>query len=117
VKLRIRNTTRETLVAEAAEIADTPRARTVGLLKRTSLEPGEGLLITPCEGIHTFGMKFAIDVVFVSGKKKVMKVRPAMPRSRISLCLLAHSVIELPAGTAARTGTVKGDQLQFEKYE
>jgi uncharacterized membrane protein (UPF0127 family) len=117
VKLRIRNVTRDTMLASAAEIADTSRKRRVGLLKRDSLAPGEGLLITPCEGIHTFGMKFPIDVVFIAGDKRVLKVCPAMVRRRIAICLRAHSVLELPAGTAGQTGTAPGDQLQLEKYE
>jgi uncharacterized protein len=116
VKLRIRNVTRGTLVADAADIADTSEKRRTGLLKRQSLEQGEGLLIAPCEGIHSFGMKFAFDALFLGGDRKVLKVRASMPRGRISLCLRAHSVLELPAGTAAETGTVAGDQLEWEKY-
>ncbi len=117
MKLRIRNLTRDRLLATAAEIADTSRKRTVGLLKHDSLPPGEGLLITPCEAIHTFGMKFPIDVVFISRARRVLKVRPALVRRRIAVCLRAHSVLELPAGTAQETGTVAGDQLQLEHYE
>ena len=117
VKLRIRNATRNALLADAADIADTPGKRRTGLLKRTSLERGDGLLITPCEGIHSFGMKFAFDALFLSRDRKVLKVRASMPRGRISLCLPAHSVLELPAGTAAETGTLAGDQLEWEKYE
>lgn len=117
MKLRVRNLTRSTVLATAAEIADTTRKRTVGLLKHDSLPPGEGLLITPCEGIHTFGMKFPIDVVFISRAKRVLKIRPALVRRRIALCLRAHSVLELPAGTARQTGTEPGDQLQLERYD
>ena len=117
MKLRIRNATRGTLLADAAEIADTSEKRRTGLLKRQSLDRGEGLLIAPCEGIHSFGMKFAFDALFLSGDRKVLKVRASMPRGRISLCLRAHSVLELPAGTAAETGTLAGDQLEWEKYQ
>ncbi len=105
------------MLATTADIADTPGARNRGLLPRTSLADGEGLLITPCEGIHSFGMKFDFDAVFISHDKRVVKVRARMPRRRISLCLRAHSVIELPAGTAEATGTRPGDQLEFEKFE
>src|SRR5665811_1535618 len=105
--LKILNRARNTVLATQADIADTSRKRRVGLLKHTSLPPGQGLWIAPCEGIHTFGMKFAIDVLFLDRKKKVLKVRPDMGRRRISLCLLAHSVLELPAGTAAATGLRK----------
>src|SRR5579872_5188627 len=115
-KLRIRNQSRDTIVADRADIADTSAKRRTGLLKHSGLEPGEGLWIAPCEGVHTFGMKFAIDVLFLNKKKKILKVRPNMVQRRMALSLRAHSVLELPAGTIEATGTAKGDQLEFEKY-
>ena len=116
-KLRVTNRTRGTTVADRADIADTSAKRRTGLLKHTGLAPGEGLWITPCEGVHTFGMKFAIDVIFLNKKKKVLKIRPNMVKRRLALSLLAHSVLELPAGRLAETGTVAGDLLEFEKYD
>jgi uncharacterized membrane protein (UPF0127 family) len=116
-KLKVTNTTRGTVVADRADIADTSATRRRGLLKHSGLAPGEGLWITPCEGVHTFGMKFPIDVVFLNRKKKVLKIRPDMGRARIAFGLTAHSVLELPAGRLAETRTAKGDQLEFEKYE
>jgi uncharacterized membrane protein (UPF0127 family) len=113
--LRIRNATRNTVLATAVLVAETSRQRRTGLLRHKSLPPGEGLLIGPCEAVHTFGMKFAIDVLFLDRKHKVLKVRPEMGRGKISVCLRAHSVLELPAGTAAATGTLPGDQLEFER--
>ncbi|HOL73300.1 MAG TPA: DUF192 domain-containing protein [Bryobacteraceae bacterium] len=113
--LRIRNITRGAELACAADVADTSRKRRTGLLKHTSLPAGEGLWIVPCEGVHTFGMKFPIDVLFLDRKRKVLKIRANMPRGRIALCLSAHSVLELPAGTAEATGTQPGDQLEFEE--
>jgi uncharacterized membrane protein (UPF0127 family) len=113
--LRIRNVTRNTVLAVAADVADTSKKRRTGLLKRTSLPAGEGLWIAPCEGIHSFRMKFAIDALFLDRRRKVLKIRHEMGRGRISLCLRAHSVLELPAGTAKATGTVEGDQLEFER--
>jgi uncharacterized membrane protein (UPF0127 family) len=117
LKLRVLNQTRNTVLADRADIADTSATRRTGLLKHKGLAPGEGLWIVPCEGIHSFGMKFAIDVVFLSKKKEVLKVRPNMVRGRIALSIFAHSVLELPVGTIEKTGTVKGDQLELEKYE
>lgn len=102
------------MVAERAEAADTSQKRRTGLLKHTGLAEGEGLWIVPCEGVHTFGMKFAIDVVFLSKKRVVLKVRKDMAKRRLSLCLRAHSVLELPAGMAEKTSTQSGDQLEFE---
>jgi len=116
-KLRVRNQSRNTVLAERADIADTSAKRRTGLLKHTTLEPGEGLWIAPCEAVHTFGMKFPIDVLYLDRKKKVLKVRNGMQRGRMSACLRAHSVLELPSGTASATQTVAGDLLEFEKYE
>ena len=114
-RLKVRNLTRSSVLATEAGIADTSAARCVGLLQHTSLPPGHGLWIVPSEGIHTFGMKFAIDVIFLGRKKKVLKVRHRMGPRRLSLCLWAHSVLELPGGTLEATGTERGDQLEFEQ--
>jgi hypothetical protein len=105
------------VLAEFASIADTSAKRRRGLLKHTGLGPGDGLWIVPCEAVHTFGMKFAIDLVFLSKRRKVRKIRHAVPRRRIAVDLLAHSVLELPAGTIAATRTAVGDQLELEKFE
>ena len=102
-------------MATHADIADTSQKRRTGLLKHTNLAAGEGLWIVPCEAVHTFGMNFPIDVLYLSRQKKVLKIRDNMKKSRMSLCLRAHSVLELPAGRAAETGTVVGDQLEFTK--
>jgi len=116
-KLRVRNQSRNTLLADRADIADTSAKRRTGLLKHTGLEPGEGLWIAPCEAIHTFRMKFPIDVLFLDKKRKVLKIKSDMQPGRMSACLRAHSVLELPSGTAAATQTVAGDQLELEKYD
>jgi len=105
------------VLADRADIADTAPARNRGLLKRTGLSSGEGLWIVPCEGVHTIGMKFPIDVVFLSRKKKVLKIRREMKRWRMAICLRGHSVLELPAGMCESAQTVIGDQLEFEKYD
>jgi hypothetical protein len=86
-------------------------------LKHDRLERGEGLWITPCEGVHTMGMKFPIDVLFLDKKRRVVKIRAAMPSWRLAACLWAHSVLELPSGTAAETKTAAGDQLELEMYD
>jgi len=112
--LLVRNLTKGTLIATNAAAADTSAKRRTGLLKLESLPQGEGLWIVPTEGIHTFGMKFPIDVRFLSRARKGIKMRPNMGRRRISLCVWAHSVLELPAGTIAATSTAVGDQLEFE---
>jgi uncharacterized membrane protein (UPF0127 family) len=112
--VRVKNLTRGTLLADRATAATTSRERRTGLLRHESLAEGEGLWIAPCEAIHTFGMKFPIDVVFLDRAKRVVKIREAVPAGRIAVCLRAHSVLELPAGAVRRTGTAVGDQLAFE---
>src|SRR5579864_6754304 len=114
-KLRIKNS-KGRLLADRADIADTVAKRNTGLLKHTRLEPGEGLLI-PTQAVHTFRMKFPIDVLFLSRDRRVLKIRARMERGKIAMKLTAHSVLELPAGTAAATGTEVGDRLEFEKYD
>jgi len=102
-------------LADAAEIADTSAKRRTGLLKHTGLPNGAGLWIVPCESVHSFFMKFTIDVLYLDRKRRVKKIRPEMVPWRISGCLTAHSVLELPAGTIARTGTQAGDQLEIQE--
>lgn len=107
--------TRGTILAEKAEAADTSQKRRTGLLKHESLPEGEGLWIVPCEGVHTFAMKFTIDVIFLSKKRVVLKTRKNMVKRRIAFCLPAHSVLELPEGMIDKTQTQPGDQLEFDK--
>lgn len=83
------------------------------MLGRDCLPDGHALLIIPCESVHTFGMKFPIDVVYLDRKNRVRKVRPAMQPWRISMCLLAHSVVEFPAGVIKKTKTQRGDLLDM----
>jgi uncharacterized protein len=112
-KLQIQNLTRGTEIASCVEVADTPSTRNKGLLGRTELRPGGGLWIVPCGSIHTFFMKFSIDLVYINRRKKVKKVRSSIGPWRISACLFAHSILELPAGTIHSTQTQQGDQLEF----
>ena len=111
----MRNQTRNTVLGEAVEVADTSEKRRVGLLKHARLDPGSGLWIVPCESVHTFFMKFPIDLVYLDKQRKVRKVRHSVPAWRLSACLTAHSILELPAGTAEKSGTLPGDELSFEK--
>jgi uncharacterized membrane protein (UPF0127 family) len=113
--LRVTNATRGIVLGETVDVADTSAKRRTGLLNHTSLEPGQGLWIVPCEGVHTWFMKFAIDVVFLNKKRQVVKMRKSMGRWRLAMSLRAHSVLELPAGTLEHTGTQKGDQLVLER--
>lgn len=113
-KIRVLNRSKGTVVAEAADVADTSEKRRRGLLKHTHLGPGEGLWIAPCEAVHSFGMKFAIDLMYLDKKRKVKKVRHNMVPGRLSACLTAHSILELPVGVVTASRTEPGDQLEFE---
>jgi uncharacterized membrane protein (UPF0127 family) len=110
----VRNQTRNAVLGDAVDVADTSAKRRVGLLKHEGLAPGDGLWIVPCESVHTFFMKFPIDLVYLDRKRKVRKVRNAVPAWRLSACLSAHSILELPAGTVEKTGTRPGDELLIE---
>jgi uncharacterized membrane protein (UPF0127 family) len=107
LKLRVRNLTQNTSLADRADIADTSATRKRGLLKHTGLAEGEGLWIVPCEGVHSF----------LNKKRQVTKLRPNMVKNRISLSLRAHSTLELPVGMIAKSRTAVGDQLELEKYD
>ena len=111
----MRNQTRNAVLGDAVDVADTSAKRRVGLLQHERLEPGNGLWIVPCESVHTFFMKFPIDLVYLDKQKKVRKVRHRVPAWRLSVCLSAHSILELPAGTLKQTGTQVGDELAIEK--
>jgi uncharacterized membrane protein (UPF0127 family) len=103
------------VLAQGAEVADSSAKRRTGLLKHSRLEPGDGLWIVPCESVHTFFMKFPIDLVYLDKARKVRKIRKAVPAWRLSACLSAHSILELPAGTIEETKTAVGDELEIEK--
>ena len=117
MKVIIRNQTRGTVLGDAVDLADTSEKRRTGLLKHERLERGQGLWIVPCESVHTFFMKFPIDLVYVDKRHKVRKVRHSVAPWRMSACLSAHSVIELPAGAAEQSGTQAGDELAIEQRE
>ncbi len=116
-KLRVLNQDKQSQLADRADIADTSKTRRTGLLKHSGLNQGEGLWIVPCESVHTFAMNFPIDVIFISRKRKVVKLRPNMVKSRIAFSFRAHSVLELPVGMIEKTGTKPGDQLELVRYE
>ena len=83
-------------------------ARMRGLLGRKSLEPGQGMLITKTSSIHTAFMAFPIDAVFLDKELRVRAVVPEIPPFRASWKRGSRSVLELPAGEAARVGTGRG---------
>jgi uncharacterized protein len=111
--LALTNTRNNQVVARTLLTAFDSASRRKGLLGRDSLPDGSALIIAPCQAIHTFSMRFAIDVMFVSKDGLVLKVRQAVPPRRIAVALRAFAVVELPAGAIERSGTRPGDQLQI----
>jgi len=115
--VKIVNLTRKTDIAKRAEVAGSGAKRSKGLLGRKGLGPGEGMWIIPCEAVHTFFMQFPIDLIYLDRKLRVKKTRMSVPAWRLSACLSAHSVVELPAGTINESRTEKGDLLEFAPPE
>lgn len=109
------NLTRKTLLADQAERADTFLTRFRGLMGVTSFPMGRGLHIEPCTSIHTFFMRLPIDALFLDSTLCVVDVCHALAPWRMSRVYFgARSVLELPAGTAAASGTLPGDHLEFQ---
>ena len=91
--------------------------RLFGLLLASSVEPGEGLLIRPSSGVHTFGMRFAIDVVALDKSSRVSGLWPRVRPWRVrALSLRTRSVLELAAGQIEATGLCLGDQLSLKGW-
>ena len=88
----------------------------VGLLGTTGLEPESGLLIFPTQAVHTFGMKYSIDILFLDRQKRVVGLRPEVRPNRLTpIYWRAECVLELPAGTAKRSQTTVGDVLNWQE--
>jgi uncharacterized membrane protein (UPF0127 family) len=114
----IYNATRDSCLGEQIGVADSSLLRMRGLLGKESLAPGCGLFIVPSQAIHTIGMAFPIDVVFVDKKYNVVGMREAVRPYRMTrVYWKALGVVELPAGTIQSTRTKVGDQLKVEFRE
>jgi uncharacterized membrane protein (UPF0127 family) len=92
-------------------VADRFWTRALGLLVGAPLDPAEGLLISPCSSIHTLGMRYPIDVVFVDREGCVMRVFAAVRAGRVRFARGAQAVVELRAGIAAEHGLREGVRL------
>ena len=101
------------VVCERCLVADSPWSRMRGLLGRRGLESGEGLLLRPAGSVHTFFMRFPIDVVFLSRDGEVLKVAPALPAWRTAAARRAKAVLELAADEAERREIRVGTRLDL----
>ena len=104
-------TERGCVACERCLVADRPLTRMRGLLGKTSLPPDEGILLRPASSVHTWFMRFPIDVLFLDRDLSVMRIAPRLGPWRMALRWRAAAVLELAAGEAARRGIVVGDQL------
>ena len=112
------NLSKQTWLATKVRKADNFVTRLVGLLKRTTLGPEEALWLMPSKGIHTIGMKFPIDVVFLNKDHQVVGLVSGMAPYRLSsVHLRSFSVLELPNGTIRKSRTEIGDQFEISLAE
>lgn len=98
-------------VASSVEVAGTRNTRRRGLLGRDHLDETSAMLLAPCTGVHTVGMRFAIDVIFVDRQGYAVKVVRDLKPWRIALASRAHAVIEMPAGSLRWGQVLIGDRL------
>jgi len=108
------NMTRGVRLTECGRVADSFFPKLIGLLRDKNLEYGDGLWIMKCNSIHSIGMKFIFDAIFLDKQLRVVHLINEMKPWRISkIVLSAHSVLEVPAGHIYRTATEIGDQFEM----
>jgi uncharacterized protein len=110
------NRTRQAFLASDLTVADTHWARFRGLLgtRRENFTSGQGLWIVPCQGVHTLGMRFAIDVVYLDGDMRVVHIEENVKPWRITpVRLRAATVLEVPPHTIWQTGTTVDDVIEI----
>lgn len=111
-RFALRNRRHGRLIARTIEAAFDSATRRRGLLGRDAMIEGSAMIIAPCQAIHTFGMRFTIDVIFANKNGTVVKCCPAVRPGRLAGSLSAFAVIELPAGAIARSDTRVDDAIE-----
>lgn len=115
-KVKVRNVSKNCIIIENAEIADTFIARLCGLVGKENLEENTGLIIIPCNSIHMYGMKFEIDAIFVDKDNIICHIIHAMKKMKISpIVRQAKYVIEVPSGTAKQLNIELNDRIELIK--
>ena len=113
--MQIINTTKNTVLADYVIFAQTTLSRLKGLLFRPYFRKGEALIIKPCNSVHTFFMRFSIDLLFVDSENKVVKTyRGIKPFKVTPICFKSKFAIELPSGIVAATNTAEFDILSIK---
>jgi hypothetical protein len=111
---RVVNETRGKVLGTRVGLADRFWTRLRGLLGKKALEPGEGLILVPCRGVHMYGMTYPIDVAFADRTGEIVALyRELAPGARTKVHSGARVAVELPPGTLAETGTRIGDRLAW----
>jgi uncharacterized membrane protein (UPF0127 family) len=114
--VKIRNVTKNSMLCERASVADSFLTRARGLMFRKTWEGFDGLLLSPCGSIHTFGMRMEIDVCFLDREEKILKALAFLrPWRSAHGGRGSYATLELPAGTLERTGTNTGDRLVVDR--
>ena len=114
--MRIMNRTRGTLLGTRVRLADSWWSRFRGFLLRPEPRFGEGILLTPCNAIHTWGMSFPLDVVFLDASGRVLEVIEGLPPGTTAVRVPGgRYVLEVPTRTIEATGTTVGDTCSWTR--
>ncbi len=112
--MKVRNRTKNTIIVEKAIMADTFWRRLIGLMGKAKLEEKNGIILTPCNSVHTMFMRFPIDVIFLSHKLEVLLIKQNLRPWAISPIVVgARYVLEVNAGKALESRTEVGDTIDF----
>jgi len=114
--MRVHNATRDRILGDGIRHASSLFSRMRGLLGTRALSSGEGLWICPCNSIHSVGMAFEFDALFLDAGMRVVALHRRFRKNRLSrIYWNARGVLELPEGTIERTGTEVGDEIEFRE--
>ncbi len=112
--IAVRNATRNVDLGRKIRFASSLRERTIGLLMTPRLRDGEGMYLTPCRSIHTFFMRYPIDVLFLASDGTILKQETYRPWRLSGWYLRSCGVLELSEGVLKRTGTRIGDRIEMK---
>ena len=112
--LTVRNATRNVELGRKVRFAASLLDRAIGLLLTAHLDNGEGMYLSPCKSVHTFFMRYPIDVLFLDAEGTVLSQESMRPWRVSGWQWKCRGVLELIEGTLARTGTRVGDRITFE---
>jgi uncharacterized protein len=115
--VRLLNTRTGDVLADKVELAETHGTRRRGLLGRDGLEPSSGLVLSPCWAVHTFFMRFSIDVIFLDAQDAVVRIVSELAPWRIAACSGARTTVELAAGALRGRDIVVGDRVRFVRAD